>query len=512
MIMERQTYQYCSLAHEDSLRLLKLVPAKFSPTDELYCELVERRLSRQPDYEAISYVWGSPVFSEALFLSSERLKITGNLASALRRFRDPDSPRLLWADAVCINQNDPIEKSAQVAMMGEIYRSARRVLGWLGTGDVHTPYNFELIHQMAADQPSPGHEDEWYAELQPASDSKHWDTNLTELAPGIDFDALHALLGNTWFTRRWIVQEVVLSTETLLVCGNHEISFHDFTKAMYVLWQIYVKKIPVKGMSLTKMKFARTLTSTRDLFYDRKSSTESLEPATAERKRMLDYVNSVESHCSDNRDRIYALMSLRGKNDFRVVPDYTKTVSEVYTNFARQCVKNGDIRILHSAGISRNPSQPSHQPSLPSSASESHHTTVPSWVPDWRKDLDYNELGGRMVNGFTAGHGLALKASTDDGSVAILISGVILDKIELSQDFGLPTNAELSDILSPSSSLYLRDCVLDAMTLYGNHARVGRETYPDGETRTMANGICKDNSWRWPTFAVQIQLRQLEYG
>jgi hypothetical protein len=56
MIMERQTYQYCSLAHEDSLRLLKLVPAKFSPTDELYCELVERRLSRQPDYEAISYV------------------------------------------------------------------------------------------------------------------------------------------------------------------------------------------------------------------------------------------------------------------------------------------------------------------------------------------------------------------------------------------------------------------------------------------------------------------------
>jgi hypothetical protein len=49
--------------------------------------------------------------------------------------RDQSQPRYLWIDALCINQDDDYERSAQVAIMGRIYQTARRVISWIGLSD-----------------------------------------------------------------------------------------------------------------------------------------------------------------------------------------------------------------------------------------------------------------------------------------------------------------------------------------------------------------------------------------
>jgi hypothetical protein len=73
-------------------------------TAELYGQLVYERLSANSAYAAVSYTWGDPIFPKVLNLAGGILKITENLHSALRAFRDRRQPRMLWVDGVCIDR------------------------------------------------------------------------------------------------------------------------------------------------------------------------------------------------------------------------------------------------------------------------------------------------------------------------------------------------------------------------------------------------------------------------
>jgi len=72
-------------------------------------------------YEAISYVWGIPPFSGQILCNDRVVKISSNLEQALKHLRLADTERVLWADALCINQHDDDEKSEQVKRMTLIY-------------------------------------------------------------------------------------------------------------------------------------------------------------------------------------------------------------------------------------------------------------------------------------------------------------------------------------------------------------------------------------------------------
>ena len=144
-------HQYGTLLYDDSIRLLKLFPASNDVNDQgLACTLEDCRLSDDLSYEALSYAWGQPIFPEMLHSHKGILKITENLALALRSLRFKDRVRYLWVDAVCINQNDSTEKSRQVAMMSIIYKSARRVICWLGQADESIGDAMETLKRLAA--------------------------------------------------------------------------------------------------------------------------------------------------------------------------------------------------------------------------------------------------------------------------------------------------------------------------------------------------------------------------
>ena len=144
-------HQYSTLLYDDSIRLLKLFPARNDTNDQgLDCALEDCCLSDDYSYEALSYAWGQPVFPELLHTHKGILKITENLALALHSLRFKDRVRYLWVDAVCINQNDLMEKSQQVAMMSIIYKSARQVICWLGQVDESVGDAMEILKRLAA--------------------------------------------------------------------------------------------------------------------------------------------------------------------------------------------------------------------------------------------------------------------------------------------------------------------------------------------------------------------------
>ena len=141
--------------------------------------------------------------------------ITANLSDALCRFRHRDIPRYLWADAVCINQADNVEKSSHITLMTDIYRAATTVLVWLGQGKAgeEAIIQFQKIRRL----------------LQFTSHPL-----LGKYFQGLE-NSICTLLAMPWFSRRWIIQEVVLNPSVYLHCGSQHLSFPWFCVASQML-------------------------------------------------------------------------------------------------------------------------------------------------------------------------------------------------------------------------------------------------------------------------------------
>ena len=83
-------------------------------------------------FEALSYFWGDEAADRTLSLDNTPFSIKPNLEAALRELSKGKVERLLWIDAICINQADLNERNEQVRMMSSIYRQATRVVIWIG--------------------------------------------------------------------------------------------------------------------------------------------------------------------------------------------------------------------------------------------------------------------------------------------------------------------------------------------------------------------------------------------
>jgi hypothetical protein len=85
----------------------------------------------------LSYVWGDPISTRSIVVDGYSLSITANLDSALRHVRDNEHAIRVWADAICINQSDILERNKQVQQMGLIYSAVQHNITYLGDSDSH---------------------------------------------------------------------------------------------------------------------------------------------------------------------------------------------------------------------------------------------------------------------------------------------------------------------------------------------------------------------------------------
>ena len=127
---------------ECSLQIVK-------PFKDLNCSMSSPQ-SAKPCYEAISYVWGDATMKEVIICDGKTLWITSSLANALRSVRLPTKVRVLWADGICINQDDIKERGHQVILMAAIYSAAHQVLCWLGNDEkLQAKNTFKLAKKLS---------------------------------------------------------------------------------------------------------------------------------------------------------------------------------------------------------------------------------------------------------------------------------------------------------------------------------------------------------------------------
>lgn len=116
------------------IRLLVLQPGS-GLFDRIECSLQYASLLSDPAYETISYCWGNPKHTWMIWVDGQSFDVPLSAAQALRAVRHSDKTRVLWLDAVCINQADIDERSQQVAIMGRIYAKCTQNLVCLGEQD-----------------------------------------------------------------------------------------------------------------------------------------------------------------------------------------------------------------------------------------------------------------------------------------------------------------------------------------------------------------------------------------
>ncbi|KAI1755452.1 heterokaryon incompatibility protein-domain-containing protein [Xylaria castorea] len=225
------------------IRLVTLLPG--SITSRVQCKLSYHTLDEGPRYDALSYCWGDPKATQPITLDGHPLNVTAELERALRHLRVLDENRTLWIDALCINQNDAIERNHQVADMFHIYQTAQRVRIWIGRESEEYDSNFgkKLKSYLAR---------YWEDSKQPTQrcnlrigfkHSSHWNAlKLIELfgkpSRGDIYDTyddmgsslehpsvqqawcdLAILASRPYWARVWIQQEIVRQTNVIVHCG-----------------------------------------------------------------------------------------------------------------------------------------------------------------------------------------------------------------------------------------------------------------------------------------------------
>lgn len=164
-------------------------------------------------YEALSYSWGDQTPDTTVQIDGKSFLVTPNLHAAIERLRSPRERRVLWVDAICVDQHSENEKDLQVPMMADIYGGAETVCIWLGheENDSSKASNFirrEILNLSKFDR------------------VVEQDTYHCEWA------AIAALMKRPWFSRWWVVQEVVFAKKAVLYCGQEEIDWKDFADAV----------------------------------------------------------------------------------------------------------------------------------------------------------------------------------------------------------------------------------------------------------------------------------------
>ncbi|KAF2240884.1 HET-domain-containing protein [Trematosphaeria pertusa] len=277
------------------IRLVRVLPSALG--SPIRCEFVMSSIdSTNYPYTALSYTWDDATSEYGIvkiILDGQDFWVRKNLWYFLHhtRLKSTASHTQYWIDAICINQTpseeeDMNEKNHQVQLMGEIYSGAHMVVAWLGEPPERMIPSLERISRRGVD-------------MKCLLDIKDPSSDFTDVSTRT---AYLDLISRPYFTRVWVVQEIILARKIVFKYGSS--SFNS---------------IQVSN-GLTQMKH----------LWDNYAYPHGLRIDRA----IMEFLGLKSSN---PLDKIYGLLGLLDADD--IVPDYAKSRVDLYRDVLKACIR-----------------------------------------------------------------------------------------------------------------------------------------------------------------------------
>ncbi|KAI4236728.1 MAG: hypothetical protein L6R40_006072 [Gallowayella cf. fulva] len=368
-----------------TFKLLRILPPTLSPNKAITCDLLtEVPLETAPEYEALSYTWGTTTQDQPVNLrtissqspsapapKTEIVYVTKHLYAAFLRLQLPSLPRLLWIDQLCIDQSNVVERNAQVKLMVDIYRRAERTVVWLGDASILDQDKDAIID--AADRMNFRPVEREYSTPEDQIILKQLIGFRTHGKP---YDlgqrrrrVLAELLNRSWFTRAWVFQEVVVAKKGIVFCGPLEMDMDVFINLLDGVCDLDLQEV---GEAASIMHSSRGY---KPMFAIRETRFESRNGLSSSKKSQ--WLSTLwqamgNLNATNPRDKVYAFLAFAdSRAESRISPSYEKSVESVYTDATvRSIHARGSLDVLELA-----------------IKGDESLAGLPSWVPDFSHPL-----------------------------------------------------------------------------------------------------------------------------
>lgn len=380
-------YKYEPL-HDFEFRLIRFENAELDGSVRF--KIYHVSLMSPPEYVALSYTWGKPfaelpdewadpAATKEVFADGMKFSVQFNLEAALQRFQPELSLTglFLWVDAICIDQGDIAERNLQVTLMGDIYSKAQQTLVWLGPGVNDSDHGLSILRELYnAWNRRPGHLQDRPTPL--SSDAPemidlyrlHMEKEVkiirseddTVLPSPYTTEGLWHLLNRHWWRRSWVLQEVLLSRQTLVYCGSSvPVDWNVIIAGSKIAASIRDSSYLFANESFPGV-LAEVMCGKLEGMFPSDLSTPFIRLDTQDSIRnMISLLRPKEA--TNPRDKVYAGLGLV-VNRQELDVDYNISVPELYMRVTKLCIeKEGNLKILSMCALHED-------------------QNIPSWVPD----------------------------------------------------------------------------------------------------------------------------------
>ncbi|KAI8936260.1 hypothetical protein NX059_006682 [Plenodomus lindquistii] len=370
-------YQHEALDNPSTqFRLLEILQGDFDK--QVVCTVSTWTVGNAPPYVALSYTWGDKEHPAQIIMNGEDMFVRHNCKYALQQAFASKMSKHYWIDALCINQHNNVEKSSQVAVMGDIYRNSTGVLACVGPHADDSGFLYEIFDEKRALLMEIGTSTKTFPPTQWNFGDKY-KKHTRRLTRRCIFNmrsatqlrlarAFLALMNRPYFSRVWIVQELHLAPQANLCCGGDNQSFDSLlaTSKLLSCWieaSVFAYHCryclpfslgivgfaayrPILKLS-SHTRFLRRLTAcnhVRVSFNTTEPQRNCISQASHLRgPAILGIVMNTmkDLQCTDVRDRLYGGLSLVDWQGIPMMrPDYEKDAFEVATALLRRFMEH----------------------------------------------------------------------------------------------------------------------------------------------------------------------------
>jgi hypothetical protein len=492
---------YHQLPSGDWLRLIIIEPGSFD--ESIKCQLkCASRSEVESQYEALSYSWHDNDLARLtpeekrlyepwnISCNGVQVSIQQNLWRAIQRLRYLDRPRAVWADALCIDQSNDLEKAQQVQVMSLIYSGANRTLIWMGESQQdNVDSSLDLVCRII---------NRW-DNRHPATyfriDDNSMQTSIRRPTGPVATESdesytLSTMFGLSWFRRKWVIQEAVLSRSCEIIFQNCRISWYWVGLAAAILRNQTIENLYINIPAEEGIYNA--------YFMFRLSDHEGLPAIKLTFLQLLRL--STNFKASDPRDAIFALLGIETKDHHPqkapfIEVDYTLDAETLFQKVAERFLTLPEpLKFIVNAEF-----RPKR---LDTSTKHS------SWVPKWGNKAGFMLSPWSLDEKFSPADGLSFQRKSTDEVTHLVVKGIELSTVL----FQLPhyRNIKLWELIACGEPALIS---IKTLEFFSHTLTCGRNSYGGRETQQrallphLAACICADKerfSTRMPTVSDRI--------